>query len=291
MNCEELQNLIPDYVLGEASTEQSDVLRAHLDTGCVGCVRIMAQTEATLAELSTTITPIEPPDHLEDRLLARVETDSASTRFSWLREHDWVFTAACTIAACFLTAILTWQSFSTTHSQNAGEAQKLQRAVAARKDQIGALRRELASDAGFAEILRSEELYVINFRPADDKLEQTSSARAVFDGKTHRLGVTFRGLPKIEVERTLRLWLTVGEPLALTDFTTTAQGDASVIVTLPDEVSIESARLAVSEDRPDSQTPGRLLLVASPQDVMQLAASDALEPKTAWMLPVASLTP
>ena len=271
MNCDESQNLISDYLLGETSPTQSEALLAHINAGCADCANMMSEMEETLAALTTTAVPVTPPNHLEDRLMARVENDPQETRTSFLREHDWVITVISALAASFVTAVVTWQSFSATHSQNAGEASKLQRAVAARKDQIGALRRELASEVGFAEIFRSTELYAVTFTPVGDDLDQTASARAVFDARSRRLGIALRGLPTIEVGRTFRVWLTDNKPIPLTNFTTTAQGDAAVVVKLPDNVSIETLRLAISNDRLTSKTPDRSLLTTAPNNAVKLA--------------------
>lgn len=275
MNCSEVQQLIPDLLLGEISADDEAVVRTHLSAGCEACAKVTAETEATFGLLFDVVPPDTPSPELADRLLARIETEpvAGSSINNLLREHDWVITAVATVAAALLAMVGSWAVFSSTHSNEAAELRRLQIAVAERKDQIGALRRELQDVGGFSEAMRSSDLYVLNFK-ATDEVSADASARALWDASGRRLCIAFRGLPKPTDGKVLTIWGDTSDPHRLADFKVTAQGDAALVVHVTD---IEPKGFVVSLEAPEAPAPQQPLLVAQVSEAIRLALVETAE--------------
>lgn len=273
VQCSDVQELISDFLLGELNTTDEASLRAHVDAGCPKCAGLIAETETVLGRLYDVLPPETPPPDVEERLAARVEPISTAVRsgtlWTGLKEHDWVFTFAAICVASVLVWLGSWGTFSATHSQEASRENELHIALGKRKDQIGSLRRELADNAGFAEAMRSDELYFLTFNAVGDG--NAAIGRSLWDPRARRLGASFSRLPETDAGHALALWLDAPEPVRLTTFTATAQGDASFVVELPAELP-DATRLVVSDEPADSRLPGKTILAARLGDSVRVAS-------------------
>ena len=80
MSCEERGPDIFLYAAGALEGEQARELAAHLRGGCGTCEAELAAAEATLAELSSGLDPVEPSPDVRARLMARVAGGQARPR-------------------------------------------------------------------------------------------------------------------------------------------------------------------------------------------------------------------
>jgi len=74
MNCDEIRELLEDYVVGDLDAATQHQVEAHL-TGCVECAAIAAAYAEALAMLPDALAAASPhalPAHLRDRILSRL---------------------------------------------------------------------------------------------------------------------------------------------------------------------------------------------------------------------------
>jgi anti-sigma-K factor RskA len=72
VTCDEVQQLLPSYVTGMLDADQAFAVRAHLATDCPSCTRALNETEAALELFTESLTPMEPPTHIKQKLMAAV---------------------------------------------------------------------------------------------------------------------------------------------------------------------------------------------------------------------------
>ena len=72
---DEVADDLPAYLLGALDDEGCEAVAAHLAT-CPVCQRERARLEATIGALATLAPVADPPTHLRDRLLARLDADA-----------------------------------------------------------------------------------------------------------------------------------------------------------------------------------------------------------------------
>lgn len=80
MNHDELKDLIPPFVLGTLSADESAALKDHLSGGCPECGRALRETQWAALALSQSAMVEAPPPRVKRALLAKI---SPSFRWSW----------------------------------------------------------------------------------------------------------------------------------------------------------------------------------------------------------------
>ena len=113
MNCEEVRDLLDDYLDGSLPEQTAGEVRAHVET-CAECSRELARLESLLADVKTLPRSIDPPAELWGRIEARLAPRSvariprpatappASLAKSARTRQPWLQLAA---AAVFLMAV------------------------------------------------------------------------------------------------------------------------------------------------------------------------------------------
>jgi hypothetical protein len=74
--CAERQDSIFLLAAGELEPAEMQELRAHLATGCPICAGVLAEAEATLAQMALAIEPVEPSAQTREALMARIGAKS-----------------------------------------------------------------------------------------------------------------------------------------------------------------------------------------------------------------------
>lgn len=272
MNCEDVQKLIPDHLLGELDAAETGIVCAHLASGCPQCGGVLAETEATLGTLLGGIAPVEPSVRLEERLMARIAPIEPSLDEGPLLSPRHLFTLVAVAAAVLLAVGISWTVFSFTHESQTADLARLQKAIGKRKDEIGALQRALQDNGDFARALRSDEAWLVSFTPGSDQFEG-AAARGLYDAAGGVLCMSIESLPSLKADHEYGLWLSGPDPRRLTTFTVTARGEAAYVLNLDNAGLAANATLVVSDDTRGSQQPGVPILVGNMNTAMRLAAN------------------
>lgn len=98
MNCEQVQELLPDYLAGELEGEQAELVRRHL-AGCAECTRAVKLVTAERAFLEQGLRQESPPRSLRQELEGAIAESAPPAPSRWLSLQ-----ALARIAALFLCA-------------------------------------------------------------------------------------------------------------------------------------------------------------------------------------------
>jgi anti-sigma-K factor RskA len=71
MTCEEFEELSGAYALGAVTPEEREAARAHI-AGCAKCTRLAQELRAVVDVLPLSVTQVDPPESLKERLLAEI---------------------------------------------------------------------------------------------------------------------------------------------------------------------------------------------------------------------------
>jgi anti-sigma-K factor RskA len=82
VTCNERQDQIFLYAADQLEPAEADDLRRHLSTGCPTCAGVLAEAEATLAQVAMSLDPVEPSPETIDKLMSRIAaTPKADSSF------------------------------------------------------------------------------------------------------------------------------------------------------------------------------------------------------------------
>src|SRR5215470_17910053 len=77
MTCEEFEELSGAYVLGAVTPEEREAARAHI-AGCAKCTRLAQDLRAVVDVLPLSVTQVDPPESLKERLLAEIRKEGST---------------------------------------------------------------------------------------------------------------------------------------------------------------------------------------------------------------------
>lgn len=77
MTCEEFEELSGAYVLGAVTSEEREAARAHI-AGCAKCTHLVQELRAVVDVLPLSVTQVNPPESLKERLLAEIRKESST---------------------------------------------------------------------------------------------------------------------------------------------------------------------------------------------------------------------
>lgn len=72
MHCDDCQNALPEFSLGQLDPSEFEQVRAHLETGCSDCNRYLAEINEAWADYTLADPEQSPPQHVEAELLNRL---------------------------------------------------------------------------------------------------------------------------------------------------------------------------------------------------------------------------
>ncbi len=273
MKCDEVQDLLFEFITDDLSPVLTGEVRKHLGSGCGECSGVLAETEAVAAGLLSEVDQVSPPVAAAERLAARLEDVNAGRS----TPSDFPMRLLA-IAATALVAICgTWMVRSAFESDKTAEIARMQKEIGRRKDEIGALTRAFDASEDFAVALRSSDARMVSFAPADPKLK-SAVGRAIWDREAGVLCLSVSGLPEAAQGQRHNVWLDNGQkPRRLTGFKVTPAGEAAIVVELGEErqAALESASLGVSLDSAADAvtTPGQVLLVGGLGSTVRIASN------------------
>ena len=77
MTCEEFEELSGAYALGAVTPEEREAARAHI-AGCAKCTRLAQDLRAVVGVLPLSVTQVDPPESLKERLLAEIRKEGST---------------------------------------------------------------------------------------------------------------------------------------------------------------------------------------------------------------------
>lgn len=78
MNCDDIRNRLSDYIDGEASAEEREAVREHVE-GCSACRRELYELAKTVTHLRS-LSEVEPPPFFTQKVMRRVSEEAESKR-------------------------------------------------------------------------------------------------------------------------------------------------------------------------------------------------------------------
>lgn len=237
--CNELEELVPAYVLGALDAPEHARLEKHLRD----CPDLRAQIEA-YRDISTLLPyaapPAEPRPDLKYRVLAAV---APKPKFSFPNLFGFVRAPAFAALALLLAIGLGIWNFSTQNqlSQQIAQDQKLLAQLARERDQVSSV---MAYGQGQPRELQGTEVAARSSGRLYGKADQTSFLLAVHN------------LPRLEQGKTYQVWLVTasGERISGGTFSLDSQGYGWIVVTPPKPLN-EYRSVGITIE-PDGGSPG-----------------------------------
>lgn len=218
MTHHDVHALAPEYVLGTLDAASRDGVLAHL-AECPACRAEVAAVSQVCDAIGRSVTPVDPPAALRDRILAIPGAVAPTTAvpqapmFSQVRLWQ--------AAAAVLAAVALWQS-------------------TASRQEIAELQQRLAHET---QVLRAGDLITYSLQAHEPA--RGAHARAWV---SHKDGMVFtaEGLPTLPPGMVYQLWVIVdAEPVSVGTFTPDAAGRVHAVMDTP-PIAVMPARVAVT---------------------------------------------
>ena len=154
MTCEEFEELSGAYALGAVTPEEREAARVHI-AGCAKCTRLAQELRAVVDVLPLSVTQVDPPESLKERLLAEIRKEGSTParpvqtgQRPRQRRRRWLvpLLAAAAILGLMLFGGVTAWNISLLHQVNSLEQQaaSLQQQSRSLEATVTSLRQQLA---------------------------------------------------------------------------------------------------------------------------------------------------
>ena len=153
MTCDEFEELSGAYVLGAVTSEEREAARAHL-AGCAKCTRLYQQLRAVVDLLPLSVTQVNPPEYLKERVLAAIREEKAAAQPLQIpsprpQRRRWItqLLAIAAVLALLLAGGMTAWNVSLQHQLTSLQAQNtsLGHQVTSLQQENGSLQSHVAS--------------------------------------------------------------------------------------------------------------------------------------------------
>jgi hypothetical protein len=112
MKCQECQELLGEFSLGQLSPEVTAMVRQHLGEGCNVCSQELTKISESWAHLAATLEPVQPSAEVERRLLAMIRGEMPAPTPRQQKENHprvWPYVLAASLLG-IATALVVWQT-------------------------------------------------------------------------------------------------------------------------------------------------------------------------------------
>jgi anti-sigma-K factor RskA len=255
MTCDEAQDLIPLYALGAAEPGDRDALRRHLeDERCAACQGVLAEMQATAAQLALTLDPVAPPAEVKRRLMQRVRReqvegparDAGAAAAPERRRYvlaDWLRPLVAAAAA----AAVVYVAVSIPLNRR---ADRLQKQLASLQGQLTDMQSTQRDTLQSIELMsqKGPAIQLAALEGTDDA--PGAKAMLFWDRKQNTWYLYAFGMQPAGAQRQYELWYIGqgGKPVAAGTFNVTASGEGLVTYKLPE--GLDHAMLAAITDEP-----------------------------------------
>ncbi len=185
-DCDAIRELIPDYAFGLTNPEETRLVESNLGL-CPEAAAELADYQHLQAEMRAGVPQVEPPHHLQQRLMAAIAT---SERTMHRRTFRWQWLAVAAMIALVMTNLY-W--FARVNDLNR------------RQDEFTP---QTDEDGAFV-LTSTSNLRWVRLPPTDEKSE--ASAFLMWNAES-KIGLLYaRGFPELTAGKSYQLWLTRGE--------------------------------------------------------------------------------
>jgi len=75
MNCNDCQNLLPEYALVALAPREMQQVEKHLESGCAACREQLEEIRLAWSTMAGTLEPVSPPPEVKQDLIARIREE------------------------------------------------------------------------------------------------------------------------------------------------------------------------------------------------------------------------
>jgi hypothetical protein len=238
LTCDERRDAIFLHAADALDPGEAAELRAHLDAGCPRCLGALAEAQATLASLAVSLDPLDPPDGLRARVLARIDAEARAAKPPRAR-------FAPVALAAGIAALV---AFGVGTALTRARVAELERTLAELEVETERTRRELS-------VVAAPEVRLLDL--SGEALDFRGSARLYWDydtGACYLRGTKFK--PPGD-GRTYVLWFSDadGEPLRGGPITLRNGGEATLLTEMPREIDVSADVYVTAEPDPSVARP------------------------------------
>jgi anti-sigma-K factor RskA len=255
---EEIQELIPAYVLGAADAEEVSRVRGHV-TACEQCARVLDEYRDIASQLAYAAPSVEPPQDLKARTLRRAyrgdggadrplpaprrrplqQDESSRPMQAWWHRLGFapLLAAASALIAIAALGFAFWQT--------------------------DRLNREFAMQRDLMTVIAYEEGNVITVRGTDAAPQ--AIGKLYVDPDSHVAALVTVNLPAIQPDQVYRVWLTEpnGQHVAVGTINTDPRGNGWLLVRAPQDLEVYARVWVTTELRTGSTTPTGTIVLAA----------------------------
>lgn len=245
MNCDQCQELLVEYSLGELDSAQGEGVDTHLAGGCAECQQELCELQEALGLLGQSLAEVPPPPAIKSQLLARIAAEKrgaaaertvtratappqagAATGRRWQQ----YFAYAATLLCGFLIGALAVQHSSRDDVEPRDRAGQLAEILESARENFG-----------------SPEIRFASLRAATD--ENTVVGHMMWDTKGRNLHVFAFDLEPPAAQRQLAVWFVpaAGPPIYAGKLEVSADGACSAVYQAP-ELKQPVAQVVVTEE-------------------------------------------
>jgi anti-sigma-K factor RskA len=153
MKCDECQELLVEYSLGELAPARATLVEAHLAGGCADCQQELRDVHESWGSMGRSLEEVVPPTAIKERLLARIEAERRgsaadvggdrvvkATATPVARELRWrqIFAYAATLLLGFLIGALAVRQMEPSGPAGVDRDAQLAEILESAREQFGA---------------------------------------------------------------------------------------------------------------------------------------------------------
>ena len=258
-----IEELLPFYVLDALTDEERELVESYLTEHPEARAQIN-DLQSGASALPYGISPVEPPRHVKESLMARVNADaeaqvrarstvqasrSPAPRRSWFENLFQVFSLGAAAIAIIWAIVLNAQ-------------------VSRLQTEISGLHETLAKQGNTLEQilvnLPKSPSNVITVSLRGTNVEPSAHGQLIADPKEQSAVLIISGLPKLEANKTYQVWLiSAGGPVSAGLLTVDENGQGVVVVTSDESISsFQSLGISIEPKGGSPQPTGDIVVLS-----------------------------
>ena len=271
MHCEELNEMIPLFIVDLLDEEERLAVRKHLDAGCPSCASELAAAHQTLDLLPLGLKPEAPSPMVKSRLMANIRNDESLKMPKKAKpaapappppSAGWTFALAAGVGGALVGAVIAGM----VASQGANDQMAALRAeldgqksqILAQANELASVKQEVVEQASTIRMVKSPMVKI--FDMAMQAQTRSGSARIFWDKTNSFWQMYAEDLPALEPGRVYQLWfITPTAKVSAGMMKVSPAGDSEHRVTVPSNVGLIVAGAITDEPEGGSIQPtGRI---------------------------------
>jgi len=246
VDCEAIQELIPDYAFGLTTADEMRLVESNL-AHCPDAAAQLADFRGLQDEMRAAVTQFEPPPQLADKLKAAMVAPAATPLPAPRRtlQPGWRVAAAAVLALILTNAY--WLARQAAPPQQAANGESTSAQIAVQGDSTFVL--TSASDLRWVRLPASQQ--------------NTDATAVLLWNSESEIGLLYvRGFPTPAAGKTFQLWLTEGEDRASAGtFKVDADGNGALLFHITDPIDQYTWARITEEPADGSSEPSDQVVV------------------------------